>query len=101
MTMNSSDEIKAADELLPCPFCGRSPKVFSFRHGRKTMICMTGGCVGPHVGYYSEGDSKRVALKKWNTRTPGATVKEQFKGGVSKPDSEMTPRNIVIAKSTS
>jgi len=54
-------------ELLPCPFCGKTPLSFPSGDGTGVMIeCITERCVGPHISYYGEG----VAAKIWNTRAP-------------------------------
>lgn len=54
--------------LLPCPFCG-SPAEIEFWHGGKPskrhVSCSSLDCeVSPGI----TGETKRKAIKKWNTR---------------------------------
>ena len=56
--------------LLPCPFCGRPPRVF--REGECVQICCTSeGCsVQPETSACGNNRAAResVAEKAWNTR---------------------------------
>ena len=57
---------------LPCPFCGKVPKMFPSGDRTGIMIqCVTTACLQPHVSYYGNG----VTLRKWNTRA--VTEREQ------------------------
>lgn len=51
-------------ELLPCPFCGKSPKIYRSNFSEKYRVRCESGC-GAETACYG---SKEKAVNAWNTR---------------------------------
>lgn len=58
-----------ARELLPCPFCGKSPK-YEHRNSFHQIQCTQRGCVIVEVCE----DIYEEAAKRWNARSPDSKL---------------------------
>ena len=68
-----------ANELKPCPFCGKQPITMpSGVNDTGLMIqCMTKDCLGPHCSYIPPAS----AIKVWNTRAQPKKKNQELSGG--------------------
>lgn len=52
-----------ADQPLPCPFCGRAPRVIW--NGGMTIKCVTTKCCQPKTSWWRDADK---CVEQWNQR---------------------------------
>ena len=63
-------------ELKPCPFCGGEAFIEEHKfHGCSNTYGVK--CSKCHTQTYQFFDTKEMAEKRWNTRTPKETVSEE------------------------
>jgi len=53
-----------AEKLLPCPFCGKNPKVLA----RGSIMCSNDSCSAGPMAMMSMFASKKACVKGWNHR---------------------------------
>lgn len=64
------------NDLLPCPFCGKSPEVKYPEFGSVWVGCMNRECVMP----YHDGTIDEETFKLWNTRAADETDEPYISG---------------------